>query len=353
MNLQGQKIFHEVYGTGTITAHSGKYLTVSFGVGEKKFVYPDSFRDFLKFTDSVADRMVKEELAARAKKGPLAEPKTGNKTSFPQTKPPPASVPSVKPPAPKKKVKYKTPTRYSIAFKCNYCDGGKSPEQVGFNGVCSDKVIQNHISIEKRAWCSYPESPCRLYYDRLITRKELEEQVSGTQYVCYESQMLRNWSAFAGYNLTGKNKGRPIALKKVQPYSLCVLTTRDPGSLKESDRYIFAVFLVDETYTGDARDAGYVTTSSKYKLKLSPQEAHSMLFWKYHANGKNPQVAAWKSGLFRYIGDREGALILRDITAIKRGSEDDHLAQEFYRYFCNINSLDPDKLGDPGGALWM
>jgi len=252
-----------------------------------------------------------------------------------------------------KRVKDKTPHRYSIAFKCNYCDGGQSPEQVGFNGVCSDKIIHNNISIEKRAWCSYPESPCRLYYDRLITRKELEEQVSGTQSVCYESKMLRDWQAYAGGVLSDKNKGKPFTLKKVQPYSLCVLTTRDPGSLKESDRYIFAVFLVDETYTGDARDAGYVTSSSKYKLKLSPQEAHSMLFWKYHANGNNPQVAAWNSGLFRYIGDREGALILRDITAIKRGTADEHLAQELLQYFCRIIEIDPEQLGDPTGALCL
>lgn len=347
MDLQGQKVVHKVFGTGTITAHSGQYLTVSFDSGEKKFAYPHSFKQFLTLEDTVADGFVKKALEALEKKDLAQVSKI--------SKPPPYSPPKPpeRPPAPKKKLKDKTPPRYSIAFKCNYCDGGKSPEQIGFNGVCSDPVIVNNVSKEKRAWCSSEDAPCRLYYEGEIDRRELEEQDRGSQFICYESQMLRDWRAFAGYVLTGKNKGRPFALKKVQPYSLCVLTTRDPGSLEESDRYIFAVFLVDETYTGDARDAGYVTTSSKYKLKLSLKEAHSMLFWKYHANGNNPQVAAWASGLFRYIGDREGALILRDIAAIKRGTDDDHLAQEFYRYFCNINSLDPDKLGDPGGALWM
>ena len=76
-------------------------------------------------------------------------------------------------------------------------------------------------------------------------------------FVCYESAMLRDWRAFAGYVQIGKNKGTPFKLLKVQPYSLCILTTRDPDSENESDRYIFAVFLVDETYAGDSREAGY------------------------------------------------------------------------------------------------
>ena len=75
----------------------------------------------------------------------------------------------------------------------------------------------------------------------------------------------------------------------MQRNSLCVLTTRNPGSC-ESDRYIFGVFLVDETYEGDGKDEGYVTTNSKYKIKLSPKEAESMLFWNYHSNSNNPKV---------------------------------------------------------------
>ncbi len=348
MDLQGQKVRHKVYGIGTIINQDGQYLTISFDIGEKKFVYPDSFKQFLTFEESGAlDEIVKKELQAIEKINQSKGKKTSIGASYPLPKPP------VRPPVLKKHSKDKTPPRYSIAFKCNYCDGGKSLEQVGFNGVCSDPIIVNNVSKEKRAWCSSEEAPCRHYYDGKIDRRELEEQNRGSQFICYESQMLRDWRAFAGYILTGKNKGRPLALKKVQRYSLCILTTRDPGSLAESDRYIFAIFLVDDTYTGDARDAGYVTTSSKYKLKLSPQETHNMLFWKYYANGNNPQAAAWGSGLFRYVGDKEGALILRDIATIKRGTDDEHLAQEFYLYFCRINSVDPDQLGDPSGALCM
>ena len=48
--------------------------------------------------------------------------------------------------------------------------------------------------------------------------------------------------------------------------------------------FIFGVFLVDEAYEGDNREEGYVTTTSKYKISLSLDEAKQMLFWNYYHN---------------------------------------------------------------------
>ena len=30
----------------------------------------------------------------------------------------------------------------NLAIKCNYCDGGRSVNRIGFSGVCSDRVIE-------------------------------------------------------------------------------------------------------------------------------------------------------------------------------------------------------------------
>ena len=107
-------------------------------------------------------------------------------------------------------------------------------------------------------------------------------------------------------------------LSGVQSNSLCVLTTREPYTTEE-DRFIFAVFLVDQTYDGDDLDEGFVSTQSKYKIKLTTEQAHQMPFWRYHANEKQPEIAVWSSGLHRYFNDEQAAQILRDIVEIKKG----------------------------------
>jgi hypothetical protein len=162
--------------------------------------------------------------------------------------------------------------------------------------------------------------------------------------------MLRDWKAMAGVVQNGENKGKPMKLNQVQANSLCVLTTRDPQS-KEEERYIFAIFLVDETYEGDGHEEGYVSTKSQYKIKLSPTEAHSLLFWNYHTNDNKPETTAWNSGLHRYFEDEQAAQILREIANIKAGTPDEHLAAEFYEHFCKINGVDIAAIGEPQGAL--
>jgi hypothetical protein len=256
-------------------------------------------------------------------------------------------------------------TRYNIAFKCNYCDGGKSSEQIGFNGVCSDSIIYNNIYVEKRAWwCSNEDCLCKQYIDGRIPRYKLEETMNDHGFLtleekmnehiflCYESQMLRVWCAYAGSFLHGQDEGQTRKLLHVQPYGICVLTTRDPGSGEESERYIFAAFLIDEIYKGGSRESGHVATSSEYKIKLSHEEAHAMPFWKYHANGKQPYKAAWGTGLYRYFKDDEAAFILRDIADIKKGTKDESLANKFYKYFCQKNGINLSPESKPNGAFY-
>lgn len=192
--------------------------------------------------------------------------------------------------------------------------------------------------------------PCRNYYIRGITRDELDFMCENDGFVCYESQMLRNWKALAGVVQNGDNKGKPMKLNQVQTNSLCVLTTRDPQST-EKERYIFAVFLVDETYEGNGQEEGYVSTQSEYKIKLAPEEARCFLFWNYHSNNNQPKIAMWGSGLHRYLQDEQAAQILRDIAKIKEGTPDEDLAQNFFQYFCQTNGVDIASITEPSGAL--
>jgi hypothetical protein len=162
--------------------------------------------------------------------------------------------------------------------------------------------------------------------------------------------MLRDWKALAGIVQRGEKKGQPMKLNQVQTNSLCILTTRYPGST-EKERYIFAVFLIDESYEGDNYEEGYVTTGSKYRIKLSPKEAHSMLFWNYHSNDNRPEVPAWNSGLHRYFDDEQAVQILKDISIIKKGTPDENLAKEFLHYFITINNIDLESISEKKGAL--
>ena len=77
-------------------------------------------------------------------------------------------------------------------------------------GICSDAVIRNNIETEKRTWCSSKDCVCRQYFDGQITRRDLESIYENIGFVCYESQMLKNWKASAGVVQIGKRKGQPM-----------------------------------------------------------------------------------------------------------------------------------------------
>jgi hypothetical protein len=76
-----------------------------------------------------------------------------------------------------------------------------------------------------------------------------------------------------------------------------------------------------------------------------------MLFWSYHANENQSEVARWSSGLHRYFNDEQAIQILRDLALIKEGTEDEELAEEFLQYFARINGIDIDSVTEKNGAL--
>lgn len=332
---------HISWGIGMVTEQKDNYIKIIFGVGEKQFVYPDAFEKFLKCEDTNMQSQIEEELALKKQQEIQKQQERQQRIE---------EISRTVPVVNTRNGKKKNYPKENIAFKCNYCDGGKDQNGIGYLCACSDELIGYNIEVAQHSWCCNEEAPCSQYYDGIIDRETLDEQNDDGGFVCYESQMLRNWAAFAGFVLTGENKQKPMKLSKVQINSLAILTSREPYA-PEKDRFVFGVFLVDEAYEGDNRDEGYVTTSSKYKISLTQKEAKKILFWNYYHNENSPEKVAWGQGLHRYITDIQAASVLYDIWKVKAGTKDEELAKEFLDHFCKINAIKFDDLPVLEGAL--
>jgi hypothetical protein len=325
----GAVVTHKIWGIGTVIEQTASTITVCFDIGSKKFEFPSAFDNHLVTEDSVLLTEISEKKKTiEAKKQSMIIQTI--RSGFPK-------------PEKKRKIT-RSVERSNVAFKCNYCDGGSSDICVGFKGVCSDEMIHYNIENAKHIWCG-SDSPCRKYLDGEISRSELE-----VVYNCYESKMLTEWKTGAGIVQNGVDKGKPMKLLKVQNNSLCILTTRLPNTADDA-RFIFAVFLVDESYEGDGREEGYVTNHSKWRIELTPDEAQKMLFWNYYVNKNKPDKIVFGSGLHRYLDDIQAAQILRDIVVVKEGKENRKLAEDFFHHFCMVVGLEENDIPPCAGAL--
>lgn len=338
MQLVGLKVTHKRFGDGVITAAREGYFTVEFAFKTAEFVYPDIIACGILqverteiYDAAVADMQKKaaeRELSESARIKKIEQELEAKRQKEEEKK--------------RKRVE-----RRNVAFKCTYCDGGKSDGQVGFSGPCSECNMKNNVLVNKRVWCS-TGSKCSAYLQGNATYDEVVEAYK-KQILCYESTMLERWVAGAGYVQSGKRKGTPMHLEQVQVSSLAVLTTRLPGD-EESKRQIFALFLVDEACEGDNREEGWVTTNSQWKIKLTPDEAKQILFWNYYFCENAPEVIRFGSGLHRYISDMQAAQILRDVAAVKTG-EEKAFAEQFLAEFCKRVRLEQADIEEKSGAL--
>lgn len=354
MELCGEIVKHKSFGRGQIVEFTNNYATVLFedSKEEKKFVYPSAFGAFLELENKsffkqieedkneitekeVEDKRIRQELAnleitiktkgnkARAGKNTTAKTSTSNCNN--------------------------------IAFKCNYCDGGKSEEIVGYKGVCSDETIKYNIKTAKHVWCRQPENMCYKYLQGEISREEISKFYDETKSefgksVCCESQMLELWKAGAGITQNADGKSKPMSLKNARANSLAVLTTKLPRA-KDQDRFIFAVFLIDEDYEGDIKGEGHLGSNPKYRIQLSLEEAKELKFWNYYFNPKNPEKIILGSGLHRYLTDTQSAQILKKICEIKKDTSEEEFSKEFLERFCRLKKLDINNIPETDGGL--
>ena len=219
-----------------------------------------------------------------------------------------------------------------IAFKMNFCDGGSDEDHFGFYGICSDAIIKYNITKVKRAWCSHDECACKQYFDGKISGDELETFWSPDDpdcYTCYESALLRDWFVEAGADL---DDGKPRTIRGGQENHLCVLTTVRPN-MPESDRIVFAMFIMHEIFSGDDENAGYVVADDFWRLEFRPREVHMMKFWDVYRNPNSPQKIQWSTGLFRYFDDAMAVKFLSLAVEVKRGTPEEIFAKEFLKHY--------------------
>lgn len=338
MDFLNQIVIHKLWGEGTVTRHDHTGLYVTFGNEEKRFGYPHSFAEFLRFRDPVLQETAQQLLLKEKEEKAKAVSSQRSASVVPQTVP--SSHRRVKP-------KVEKP---NIVFKCNFCDGGSNKYHIGYMGACSDEMIRYNILEAQHSWCSDPNCACRQYLNGEITGDQLDDMCRDGAFVCYESQMLIDWTAFAGMVLKGDKKAEPKKIRNVQLNSLAVLTTRKPD-MPEKDRFVFGVFLVDDADEGTGPNEGFVRSNSKYRIELSPAEALQIKFWNYHANDNNPENPAWAQGLYRYTTDIEAVQILCDIAKVKRIPVEKKFAEEFLAHFCKINKINLKDVPEPSGAL--
>lgn len=347
MDFTRKKVVHKKWGegiiTGVVTASNYSYYEVLFADGQHNLLFPDAFRTATVLTDS-DDQYEMRQLIAQKE---WADMKM-RAASIAKTPEKPAPVQrrttSSKPTAPR------PVGRPNIVFKCNYCDGGSNQHHIGYMGACSYEIIQYNIEVAKHSWCSDPECPCNQYYYGELDGHALDDLCADGGFTCYESKMLKEWTASAGTYLTKDRKMEPKKIRNVQVNSIAVLTTRLPYA-QEDERFIFGVFLVDEADEGDTVREGSVKSNSKYRIELSPTEAAQIKFWNYHANDNTPEKCTWSQGLYRYVSDIEAAQILRDIVAVKCMPVEKKFAEEFLAHFCSIKKINLNELPAPHGAL--
>jgi hypothetical protein len=241
----------------------------------------------------------------------------------------------------------------NTAFKCNFCNGGKTSTNYGFNGVCSKEVIEYNITKAKYDWCSQPRCDCNLYFKKKISYEQLLGIYRKEGSVCYESSMLNEWKALAGYNNNGMRAGEARTIKNAEIGSLAILTLVTPNDA-EYNRRIFAIFLIDDYYEGGVdgygnESEGFVACTSKYKLNFTRKETNELMFWNYYSY-ENTSECRWGSGLFRYFTNEQATQILKQAVSLKIGTSEEQLTKEFLEHYCRIHSITISQIQTPSGS---
>lgn len=191
-------------------------------------------------------------------------------------------------------------------------------------------------------------------HKKLLNNRKIHPQ-SQVVFWCDEEEentIFTDWQIFAGVIKSGKNKGAPRKLSRLQPNSACLLTVRGAKE-PEKERRIIGVYMVKEEFVGKHCEDGYIPAHSKYRLQLTKEESEKLLFWTYYSSDKQPDKIAWNSGKTRYFDNLWMAQILRDLVSLKTDPHERALAKEFFEYFCKMNQILREEIPEPNGALTL
>lgn len=62
MNLVNKKVTHEAFGIGNVVNYDDSYININFKSGDKKFSFPDAFKNYIKFIDDKATKQINEKI---------------------------------------------------------------------------------------------------------------------------------------------------------------------------------------------------------------------------------------------------------------------------------------------------
>ena len=336
----GTKVKHKTLGMGTVAAldaDAGK-ITVDFPDRPYHFLYPDIFESFLTAGNPAIQAELLAAIKAKKDAAAKAEPEKARAVIISSSSPVKRSGLTRK----------KPPAHKNLIIKCNYCDGGASRDKLGYTGICSKQTMIYNVQIDKRPWCSNDRCACNRYLKGECSYEDVVAEMKAVGSLCYETQLLTEWTAYMGWNSAGDTPMKLPAAARTN--SLVVLTTRKPYA-KEEDRFVFGVFLVDYHEEGGGDSEGLVTAHPRYRISLTPEEAHKTLLWDYYANPNKPLTMRWGTGLTRLLDDDNAAALLADIVKLKQGKQDGVLAKELYEHFCTLNSINASPPPEASGAL--
>lgn len=345
MEYVGELVAHKKFGMGTIVEFNDTFIVVKFeNNSQKDFVFPDAFDAYLQLKNQELSKKVDEKLIVyRQKEAEKKAKELEHKLEAYRLRVLKSELENLK------KGKIKT-TDSNIAFKCYYCDGGKSDNSLGFKSVCSDEVIRYNINNAKNKVCSSSSSNCSQYLAGDISRTELEDRYNKYNNFCYENKLLNQWRAFPDISFIEKKGAKVKNLKNVNHGSLVLLSTVLPNE-KEKDRIIFGVYLMQDEYSIDYNTKGFLGADKKHKIELSLEEAKKVKFWDYYFNPKNPEKIANSSTTYRYFDDVQAAQVLKAISEVKKGTFDETAATEVLQRYCDIKNIDVNSIAEPKGAL--
>ncbi len=333
VDLKNCKVCHTKFGIGTVVESNSSTLYVEFPSEQRRiqFQFPKAIGSYLtikgsaiqrKFDEMMNRKELREERMLEECYNYAIDHFFSEKFELQEK-------------LPKKRKVNRTggkPHRSNVAFKLNYCDGGKNAKCIGFNGACSDAVIRHNIEKEHRFWCSDPQSACRQYYDGQISYRELKHECDDGGFVCYESAVLRDWIGYAGLDANRT----PRVIRCAVPMKLGIFTTILPN---ERERIIFGAFLMSEIFEGDDDEQGMIHADQEYRLELTPNEARQVRFWEYYRNVKKPNNHQWSSGLIRYFDDETAVRILQAMESAKKDIAGKRQARRLLERYCEVNHI--------------
>lgn len=305
----GLKVLHKTFGEGIVTQIGKTTINVAFAARKVEFLFPQAFDKYL----TCADKKRAAEIA-----------KYLHRTDAQPVK----QLPKKPPRLSRERNKF----RNNVAFKLNYCNGGKTANIIGFSGVCSEEVIRYNIKTKHRVWCSNPYCDCRRFYDGEISYEDLIRTYDEGNSLCYESVALRDWIAFAGANANGD----PRTLRSAVINKLGIFTTVHPN---ETDWLIFGAFMIEKVIEGDEDNIGGVYGNLDYCIELTPKEARKVHFWDYYKNPNHPASKKWGSGLVRYFDDDTAVKILQAMLDAKEDKEGKNKARRLLSRYCEANNI--------------